>query len=164
MIADQRFLEGRKDVLTFVTEPLAEDVTLAGPVEASLKVALSTSDADFVVKLIDVYPDEGEKAGMQMLVRGDVVRGRYRDGFTRPKAFVPGSPETVPFRTTDIAHTFRAGHRIMVQVQSSWFPLMERSPQQFVDLWSCAASDFVPCRVTLFHQRDCASSLTVYKL
>ena len=101
MIADQRFLEGRKDVLTFVTEPLAEDVTLAGPVEASLKVALSTSDADFVVKLIDVYPDEGEKAGMQMLVRGDVVRGRYRDGFTRPKAFVPGSPETVPFRTTD---------------------------------------------------------------
>ena len=164
MIADQRFLEGRKDVLTFVTEPLAEDVTLAGPVEASLKVALSTSDADFVVKLIDVYPDEGEKAGMQMLVRGDVVRGRYRDGFTRPKAFVPGSPETVPFRTTDIAHTFRAGHRIMVQVQSSWFPLTERNPQQYVDLWRCAASDFVPCRVTLFHQRDRASSLTVYKL
>ena len=164
MIADQRFLEGRKDVLTFVTEPLAEDVTLAGPVEASLKVALSTSDADFVVKLIDVYPDEGEKAGMQMLVRGDVVRGRYRDGFTRPKAFVPGSPETVPFRTTDIAHTFRAGHRIMVQVQSSWFPLTERNPQQFIDLWRCAASDFVPCRVTLFHQRDRASSLTVYKL
>ncbi|MFQ7047827.1 MAG: CocE/NonD family hydrolase [Alistipes shahii] len=164
MIADQRFLEGRKDVLTFVTEPLAEDVTLAGPVEASLKVALSTSDADFVVKLIDVYPDEGEKAGMQMLVRGDVVRGRYRDGFARPKAFVPGNPETVPFRTTDIAHTFRAGHRIMVQVQSSWFPLTERNPQQYVDLWRCAASDFVPCRVTLFHQRDCASSLTVYKL
>ena len=141
-----------------------EDVTLAGPVEASLKVALSTSDADFVVKLIDVYPDEGEKAGMQMLVRGDVVRGRYRDGFARPKAFVPGSPETVPFRTTDIAHTFRAGHRIMVQVQSSWFPLTERNPQQYVDLWRCAASDFVPCRVTLFHQRDRASSLTVYKL
>lgn len=164
MIADQRFLEGRKDVLTFVTEPLAEDVTLAGPVEASLKVALSTSDADFVVKLIDVYPDEGEKAGMQLLVRGDVVRGRYRDGFTRPKAFVPGNPETVPFRTTDIAHTFRAGHRIMVQVQSSWFPLTERNPQQFIDLWRCAASDFVPCRVTLFHQRDRASSLTVYKL
>ena len=116
------------------------------------------------MKLIDVYPDEGEKAGMQMLVRGDVVRGRYRDGFARPKAFVPGNPETVPFRTTDIAHTFRAGHRIMVQVQSSWFPLTERNPQQYVDLWRCAASDFVPCRVTLFHQRDCASSLTVYKL
>lgn len=164
MVADQRFLEGRKDVLTFVTEPLAEDMTLAGPVEAALEVALSTTDADFVVKLIDVFPGEGEKTGMQMLVRGDAVRGRYRDGFTRPKAFSPGKPECVRLRTTDIAHTFRAGHRIMVQVQSSWFPLMERSPQQFVDLWSCAASDFVPCRVTLFHQRDRASSISVHKL
>ena len=70
----------------------------------------------------------------------------------------------MPFRTTDIAQTFRAGHRILVQVQSSWFPLMERSPQQFMDLWSCTAADFVPCRVTLFHQRDRASSVTVYKL
>lgn len=164
MVADQRFLAGRGDVLTFVSEPLPEDTTLVGPVEAVLEAALSTSDADFVVKLIDCFPDEGEKSGMQMLVRGDAVRGRYRDGFTRPRAFVPGKPETVPFRTTDIAHTFRAGHRIMVQVQSSWFPLMERSPQQFMDLWSCTAADFVPCRVTLFHQRDRASSVTVYKL
>lgn len=164
MVADQRFLAGRPDVLTFVSDPLPEDTTLVGPVEAALEAALSTSDADFVVKLIDCFPDEGEKPGMQMLVRGDAVRGRYRDGFTRPKAFVPGKPETVPFRTTDIAHTFRAGHRIVVQVQSSWFPLMERSPQQFMDLWSCTAADFVPCRVTLFHQRDRASSVTVYKL
>ena len=164
MVADQRFLAGRPDVLTFVSDPLPEDMTLVGPVEAALETALSTSDADFVVKLIDCFPNEGEKPGMQMLVRGDAVRGRYRDGFTRPKAFVPGKPETVPFRTTDIAHTFRAGHRILVQVQSSWFPLMERSPQQFMDLWSCTAADFVPCRVTLFHQRDRASSVTVYKL
>ncbi len=164
MVADQRFLAGRPDVLTFVSDPLPEDMTLVGPVEAALEAALSTTDADFVVKLIDCFPDEGEKPGMQMLVRGDGVRGRYRDGFTRPKAFVPGKPETVPFRTTDIAHTFRAGHRILVQVQSSWFPLMERSPQQFMDLWSCTAADFVPCRVTLFHQRDRASSVTVYKL
>lgn len=82
------------------------------------------------MKLIDCFPDGGE----QRLVRGDAVRGRYRDGFTRPKAFVPGKPECVRLRTTDIAHTFRAGHRIMVQVQSSWFPLMERNPQQFMDL------------------------------
>ena len=164
MVADQRFLAGRGDVLTFVSDPLPENTTLVGPVEAVLEAALSTSDADFVVKLIDCFPDESEKAGMQMLVRGDAVRGRYRDGFTRPRAFVPGKPETVPFRTTDIAHTFRAGHRIIVQVQSSWFPLMERSPQQFMDLWSCTAADFVPCRVTLFHQRDRASSVTVYKL
>ena len=151
-------------MLTFVTEPLAEDVTLAGPVEASLKVALSTSDADFVVKLIDVYPDEGEKAGMQMLVRGDVVRGRYRDGFARPKAFVPGNPETVPFRTTDIAHTFRAGHRIMVQVQSSWLPLADRNPQQFVDIYRCAASDFIPCDVRIYHDRRRPSRLEVLRL
>ena len=164
MVADQRFLAGRKDVLTFVTEPLAEDMTLVGPVEATLEAALSTSDADFVVKLIDCFPDGGGEAGMQMLVRGDAVRGRYRDGFARPKAFSPGKPECVRLRMPDIAHTFRAGHRIMVQVQSSWFPLMERSPQQFVDLWSCAASDFVPCRVTLFHQRDRASFISVHKL
>ena len=88
MVADQRFLAGRRDVLTFVTEPLTEDVTLVGPVEAALETALSTTDADFVVKLIDCFPDGGE----QRLVRGDAVRGRYRDGFTRPKAFVPGKP------------------------------------------------------------------------
>ncbi len=139
-------------------------MTLVGPVEATLEAALSTSDADFVVKLIDCFPDGGGEAGMQMLVRGDAVRGRYRDGFARPKAFSPGKPECVRLRMPDIAHTFRAGHRIMVQVQSSWFPLTERNPQQYVDLWRCAASDFVPCRVTLFHQRDRASSLTVYKL
>ena len=164
MIADQRFLEGREDVATFVTEPLTEEVTLVGPVEAALEAALSTTDADFIVKLIDVFPDEGEKAGMQMLVRGDVVRGRYRDGFSQPKPFVPGQIECVRLRTTDIAHTFRAGHRIMVQVQSSWFPLMERNPQQCVDLWRCTASDFVPCRVTLFHQRSNASAITVHTL
>lgn len=141
MVADQRFLAGRRDVLTFVTEPLTEDVTLVGPVEAALETALSTTDADFVVKLIDCFPDGGE----QRLVRGDAVRGRYRDGFTRPKAFVPGKPECVRLRTTDIAHTFRAGHRIMVQVQSSWFPLMERNPQQFMDLWSCTGSVSLPC-------------------
>ena len=82
-----------------------------------------------------------------MLVRGDVMRGRFRDGFSRPKAFTPGVPARVPFRMTDIAHTFRAGHRVMIQVQSTWFPLAERSPQQFVDVWTCGASDFVPCRV-----------------
>ena len=97
-------------------------------------------------------------------MRGDVVRGRYRDGFTRPKAFVPGSPETVPFRTTDIAHTFRAGHRIMVQVQSSWFPLADRNPQQFVDIYRCAASDFIPCDVRIYHDRRRPSRLEVLRL
>ncbi len=99
-----------------------------------------------------------------MLVRGDVMRGRYRRSFSRPEAFTPGVPARVPFRMTDIAHTFRAGHRIMVQVQSTWFPLAERNPQQFVDVWNCRASDFVPCRISLLHQRSNASSVTVWRL
>ena len=81
-----------------------------------------------------------------------------------PKAFTPGVPARVPFRMTDIAHTFRAGHRIMVQVQSTWFPLAERNPQQFVDVWNCRASDFVPCKVSVLHQRSNASSVTVWRL
>ena len=99
-----------------------------------------------------------------MLERGDVMPGRFRDGFSRPKAFTPGVPARVPFRMTDIAHTFRAGHRVMIQVQSTWFPLAERSPQQFVDVWTCGASDFVPCKVSVLHQRSNASSVTVWRL
>lgn len=154
MLADQRFVSDRSDVLTFVTEPLDGDMTLAGPVDVELEVILSTTDADFVVRLIDVFPDDDPQSGCRMLVRGDVMRGRFRDGFSRPKAFTPGVPARVPFRMTDIAHTFRAGHRVMIQVQSTWFPLAERSPQQFVDVWTCGASDFVPCKVSVLHQRS----------
>lgn len=125
---------------------------------------LSTTDADFVVKLIDLFPEDDPLPGYRMLVRGDVMRGRYRRSFSRPEAFTPGVPARVPFRMTDIAHTFRAGHRIMVQVQSTWFPLAERNPQQFVDVWNCRALDFVPCRISLLHQRDNASSVTVWRL
>lgn len=128
MLADQRFVSDRSDVLTFVTEPLDGDMTLAGPVDVELEVILSTTDADFVVRLIDVFPDDDPQSGCRMLVRGDVMRGRFRDGFSRPKAFTPGVPARVPFRMTDIAHTFRAGHRVMIQVQSTWFLLAERSP------------------------------------
>ena len=164
MVADQRFLSGRSDVLTFVSEPLEEDMTFVGPVDADLEVMLSTTDADFVVKLIDLFPEDDPLPGYRMLVRGDIMRGRYRRSFSRPEAFTPGVPARVPFRMTDIAHTFRAGHRIMVQVQSTWFPLAERNPQQFVDVWNCRASDFVPCRISLLHQRGNASSVSVWRL
>ncbi len=164
MLADQRFVEDRSDVISFRSEPLNEPLTLIGAVDVALEVALSTSDADFVVKLIDVYPDGSEKPGYQMLVRGDVMRGRYRDSFSSPRAFVPDVPERVSMRMCDIAHTFGKGHRVMVQVQSSWFPLAERNPQQYVDLWRCTASDFVPCRVRLLHQKSAASAITVYQL
>ena len=117
-----------------------------------------------MVKLIDLFPEDDPLPGYRMLVRGDIMRGRYRRSFSRPEAFTPGVPARVPFRMTDIAHTFRAGHRIMVQVQSTWFPLAERNPQQFVDVWNCWASDFVPCRISLLHQRGNASSVTVWRL
>ena len=165
MVADQRFLDGRGDVATFVSEPLSEPQTFAGPLEIDLSVALSTTDADFVVKLIDLFPDGDDKdPGRQMLVRGEVMRGRYRNGFSDPRPFEPGRPERVRFRTTDLVHTFRTGHRIMIQVQSTWFPLVELHPQQFVDLWRCTPDDFIPCRVTLFHERDRASSVTLHRL
>lgn len=164
MLADQRFASKRSDVLTFMTEPLAADMTLAGPVAVKLETAISTTDADFVVKIIDVFPGDDPKEQYQMLVRGDVMRGRYRRSFSRPVPFRPGEPERVEFTMADIVHTFRAGHRIQVQVQSSWFPLAERSPQQCIDTWHCTERDFVPCEVKVFHQRDRASSVTLQVL
>lgn len=161
MVADQRFTEGRVDVVRFTTEPLDREMTLVGPVDVSLEAALTTTDADFTVKLIDCFPEEGAMAGYRMLVRGDVMRGRYRESFSRPKPFVPGVAERVAFTMPDIAHTFREGHRLMIEVQSSWFPLAERSPQQAVDPWHCSAADYVPCEVRLFHQRNRASQLRV---
>jgi putative CocE/NonD family hydrolase len=152
MVADQRFASRRPDVLTFQTEPLTEDVTLAGPLDVELFVSTTGSDSDWVVKLIDVYPDDYpdpdpnprqvKMGGFQQLVRGDVMRGKFREGFEDPKPFDPGKATRVPFKVPDIYHTFRPGHRIMVQVQSSWFPLVDRNPQTFVDIYSAKDSDF----------------------
>ena len=150
MVADQRFAAGRPDVLCFTTEPLAGDVTFAGGIRAVLQAAISTTDAE--------YP------GYQMLVRGDIMRGRYRRSFSAPEPFTPGEPTEVAFTMPDIAHTFRKGHRIMVQVQSSWFPLADRNPQQFVDIYRCAASDFIPCDVRIYHDRRRPSRLEVLRL
>ncbi len=146
---DQRFAASRTDVLVFETDTLTSDITLAGPLTADLKVSISTTDADFVVKLIDVFPDDfkysdGDKYimnGYQMLVRGDIFRGRYRNSFAKPEAFVPGKISEVKYTLNDVAHTFKKGHRIMVQIQSSWFPLADRNPQQFVDIYHAKASD-----------------------
>lgn len=166
MIADQRFAERRTDVITFQTDILEEDLTVAGPLTAHLQVAISTTDIDLVVKIIDVYPDdfsqEGENAvmgGFQMLVRGDVMRGRYRNSFEEPEAFIPGEITKVGFELPDIAHTFLKGHRLMIQIQSSWFPLVDRNPQQFVDIYQCDDSDFIPSEVKIFHQKDAASQI-----
>jgi len=155
---DQRFAATRPDVLVFETDTLTQDITLAGPLTADLKVAISTTDADFVVKLIDVFPDDFHYTsddayvmnGYQMLVRGDVFRGRYRNSFAKPEAFVPGKITTVKYTMNDIAHTFKKGHRIMVQVQSSWFPLVDRNPQQFIDIYHAKNKDFIKSTIKIY--------------
>ena len=171
---DQRFAARRSDVLVFEGSPLKEEITVAGPLMVELKVSISTTDADFVVKLIDVFPDnfsydtsycckgvkiEAEMAGYQMLVRGDIMRGKFRTNFDSPEAFVPGKMETVRFSVPDVAHTFQKGHRVMVQVQSSWFPLFDRNPQQFLDIYTCSDKDFIPCEIEVFHQANAASRI-----
>ncbi|MES2763870.1 MAG: CocE/NonD family hydrolase [Bacteroidota bacterium] len=174
MTDDQRFAERRTDVITFKTSVLENDLTLAGTVIADLKVAISTTDADFVVKVIDVFPDgfeydtliygkgNGEDYlmdGYEMLVRGEIMRGRYRNSFEKPEAFEPNKPTTVKFELPDVAHTFKKGHRLMIQVQSSWFPLADRNPQQFVDIYHCDDKDFIKSEIKLFHDATNASSI-----
>jgi hypothetical protein len=160
MVADQRFASRRPDVLAWETEPLEADVTVAGPVVASLHVSTSGTDSDWVVKLVDVYPDDwplqpeekaaggGEPAsrskmgGYEQLVRGEPFRGKFRRSFERPEPFVPGRVEAVEFSMPDVFHTFRRGHRIMVQVQSSWFPLVDLNPQSFVNVRTAGPGAF----------------------
>ena len=150
MISSQCFLQGREDVLEFQTSPLEEDLTLAGAVEARLFASISTTDADFVVKLIDVGP-EGE---YEMLVRGDILRGRYRESLSEPKPFTPNQVECVKLTLSDVAHTFVAGHRIKVQIQSSWFPLFDMNPQQFINPYTAKASEYIPCDVRIYHDSN----------
>jgi putative CocE/NonD family hydrolase len=166
---DQRFASTRTDVLTFETDTLASDVTLAGPLTADLEVSLSTTDADFVVKLIDVFPDDFKYPGpgnddyimnsYQMMVRGDIFRGRYRNSFAKPEAFVPGKVTEVKYTLNDIAHTFKKGHRIMVQIQSSWFPLADRNPQQFVDTYHAKDADFIKSNIRVYLSANAASKI-----
>ena len=170
MIDDQRFASRRPDVLVFETEILNEDITLAGPVVADLVTSISTTDADFVVKLIDVFPNEFKDSaithaypmgGFQMLVRGEVFRGRYRNSFEKPAPFVPNKIDRVKFELPDVAHTFKKGHRIMVQVQSSWFPLADRNPQQYVNIYEAKESDFRKSQIRIFHNGTNASSISL---
>jgi putative CocE/NonD family hydrolase len=151
MTEDQRFASQRPDVLTFESDVLKEDVTLAGPIDVSLLVSTTGSDSDFVVKLIDVYPNDyptlidknpTKMGGYQQLVRGEPFRGKYRQGFEKGVPFEPGKPDRIEFSMPDAYHTFRRGHRIMVQVQSSWFPLTDRNPQKFMEIPKALSTDF----------------------
>ena len=152
MTGDQRFAATRDDVLTYETEPLEEDMTIAGPVTPVLHVSTTGTDSDYVVKLIDVFPadypnpepnpNEVEMGGYEQLVRGEPFRGKFRNSFEKPEAFTPGKVEEIRFTMPDIDHCFRQGHRIMVQIQSSWFPLVDRNPQVFTNIPTAKPSDF----------------------
>ena len=152
MIEDQRFAWSRPDVLSYASEPLKEDLTLAGPVVAKLLVSTSGTDADFVVKLIDEYPGtvpntsprgkDIQMGGYQMLVRGEPMRARYRKSWSKPEAMPAGKAEPVEFTLPDVCYTFKAGHRIMLQMHSSWFPVVDRNPQKFVNIMKAKAGDF----------------------
>lgn len=169
MTADQRFASRRPDVLVYQTEVLETDLATAGPIEVELHVATSGTDADFVVKVIDVYPDDlpdpkpnprnVRLGGYQQLVRGDIFRGKYRESFETPKAFEPNQPAVVKFTLQDVCHVFRPGHRLMIQIQSSWFPLFDRNPQNFVDIYSADAADFQTATQRVFRSPDKATKL-----
>ena len=163
MVDDQRFATARRDVLTYRTPPMTEDLTLAGPVEADLSVSTTGTDADFVVKLIDVFPDDapGKLAGYQMLVRAEVMRAKFRDSYSNPSPMTPNKIERVRYALPDVFHTLRRGHRLMVQVQSSWFPLVDRNPQQFMNIYQAKAADFQKATIHLYHAGAAASSIRV---
>jgi putative CocE/NonD family hydrolase len=181
MVSDQRFAATRPDVLVYQSEVLEDDVTVAGPVTPRLFVSTTGTDADWVVKLIDVYPAEypngeqpargndvapprGTLAGYQQLVRGNPLRGKFRNGYEHPEPFVPGKVEAISYHLGDVNHTFRRGHRIMVQVQSSWFPLVDLNPQTFVTIPKAKPEDFKAATQRVYHAAQTPSGLQLLVL
>ncbi|HLH04083.1 MAG TPA: CocE/NonD family hydrolase [Bryobacteraceae bacterium] len=183
MVDDQRWAARRSDVLTYETDPLTEDVTIAGPVSPKLKVSSTGTDSDFVVKLIDVYPEDfpdapetssGNKrilgqpplhmGGYEQLLRGEPMRAKFRNSWEKPEPLVPGKVTEVDFEMPDLHHTFRKGHRIMVEIQSSWFPLVDRNPQTFTDIPHARPEDFKPATERVYRGANAASGVEVLVL
>lgn len=170
MTDDQRHASRRTDVLTFTSDELTDAVTLGGEIQAKLDVALSTTDADFIVKIIDVFPTNHkdfdhnpkniEMGNYQMLVRAEVMRGKYRNSFAKPEPFVVGQKTTVGFQIQDMLHTFKKGHKIMIQIHSTWFPYIDRNPQKYLEnIYKADAEDFQKSDITIFG----SSTVTVGK-
>ena len=177
MTEDQRFAAARPDVLVYRTEALEEDLTVLGPIGVTLHVSTTGTDADFVVKVIDVYPGDlptpewkgaeprpanhVRMGGYQQLVRGEPFRGKFRRSFEKPEPFTPGEPDVIRFELPDVAHAFRRGHRLMVQVQSSWFPLTDRNPQTFTDIPRARPEDFQKATQRVYRSSARPSSITL---
>ena len=172
MVDDQRFASRRTDVLTYQTEPLKEDLTVAGPVPVSIFVSTTGTDSDFIVKVIDVYPDDApdnepnpagvRMGGYQMMVRGEPFRARYRESFSKPLAMTPNRVTKIDFRMPDINHTFLKGHRIMVQIQSTWFPLVDRNPQKFVNIYEATDADFQKATQRIYRSAKLNSAVRLF--
>jgi hypothetical protein len=177
MTEDQRFAAQRPDVLVYQTPILEEDLTVLGPIKVEVHVSTSGTDSDFVVKVIDVYPDDyptpewkgpGRRpansvrmGGYQQLVRGEPFRGKFRRSLSEPVPFEPNEPDVISFEMPDVAHTFRSGHRLMIQIQSSWFPLIDRNPQTFVDIPHAKPEDFKAATQRVFRSAERPSSITL---
>jgi putative CocE/NonD family hydrolase len=174
MVDDQRFAASRPDVLSYRTEPLEADLTIAGEIRPDLRVSTTGTDSDWVVKLIDVYPDDApdptppapglKMGGFQQMLRGECMRGRFRNSYEKPEPFEPGKLEKVEYPMPDVLHTFKKGHRIMVQVQSSWFPLVDRNPQKYVDIYQATEADFQTATQRVYRYAGGPSSVGVQVL
>ncbi len=177
MTEDQRFASQRPDVLVYKSEPLQEDLTIAGPIKVSLNVSTTGTDSDFVVKVIDVYPGDypsptptpGQRqasnavkmGGYQQLVHGEPFRAKFRNSLEKPEAMKPGEPTAIRFEMPDVYHCFRRGHRIMIQVQSSWFPIVDRNPQKFIDIPRARPEDFQKATQRVYRSNRLQSSISV---
>jgi putative CocE/NonD family hydrolase len=168
MTGDQRFASRRPDVVCYQTDPLGEDLTMAGPLRADLFVSTTGTDSDWVVKLIDVYPTSFNinpttgrpMGGYQMMVRSEVIRGRFRDSYAKPAPLIPAEPAKISLPLQDVLHTFKKGHRVMVQVCSSWFPLTDRNPQKYVaNIFEAEESDFIVATQRVYRSTAMASSI-----
>lgn len=169
LIEDQRYASARPDVITFETDALPENVTIAGPITADLFVSTTGTDADFVVKVIDVYPDDEknpdpnpakvEMGGYQRLVRTEIFRSKFRNSYENPEPFVPNQIAEVKINLNDAYHTFKAGHKIMIQVQSSYFPFFDVNPNTFCDIYSADKGQFNKAEIKVYHSKDFPSSV-----
>ena len=171
MLDDQRFAERRPDVKSYETDTLKDDITLTGPVIADLFSSINTTDVDYVVKLIDVFPQNFPTpsanpknitfGGYEMLIRGEIFRGKFRNSFEKPEPFTPGKITEIKYNLPDVGHTFKKGHRIMIQVQSSWVPLADRNPQRFENINEAKDSDFQKANVRIYHDAQVKSNIKI---
>jgi hypothetical protein len=173
-VADQKFASKRDDVLTFTSEPLAQDMTWGGPINVDLWIKSTGTDCDLVAKVIDVYPDDSTEmsptrpphalAGEDLLVRGDIMRAKFRNSWSNPTALTPGKPTEVKFTMDDVLHTFKKGHRLMIQIQSDWFPLVDRNPNVFTDINTAPDSAYQKATITVLHGKKYPSGIRFGKM